>query len=599
MGLSSNEIKAAKLGMSVSQYKKLGKPKVAPKKSSSSSNIARTSSGTPDYVSMIKKDYYSTRGQINPEHSQEYTEFFKEAKKEDDKKKKSSSSKISTPISTPVNTSQRESAVLGASTSKTPNIVASNPTKFGSFLQGANEGIGKALNLGGGRVFNKDYGVTENSYLNDILNLFGVPSVNAALRDNPATGGDYRNPNTVSAINYSDIGGEGEQRAIEQQLNSGNTPTTNYTSTNNNPWSTPRKTNNDNNNNDRRTPSPVNNPFVPQPNPYQAPTPNIYQSISPQSQPDYGNNQGDQGTVQRMGGRGAFSTGEFANGGGGYGFSGNIGGSPVSEEEFLLNQLLGINTTQAQEGFIPDQNQIDAMNAEENAMLRQGGFQGIGNNGINTGGYSGGATGGYQGTPTGGAQQQPTGGSQGYDAQVKQQEKLFKQQEKAQKKALEELIKSIKSQYSQSQTEGTTSLEKSKQEDLLKLSGLFGFANQDPNSEQRMQYEQRSRNDYAGQLADFLAKLSTAQNQEIGGARQNYQGNLSNIASQRAQAMQQLQQARQEQEYKMAQLMQKAQPRYNAQTSSGIKESEIYQVQQELGVSRTQALKLLQEEANA
>lgn len=178
--------------------------------------------------------------------------------------------------------------------------------------------------------------------------------------------------------------------------------------------------------------------------------------------------------------------------------------------------------------------------------------------------------------------------------------KGFGAQEKAQKKALEELIKSItkqysgqldnlnsnysgqvnnlnsqydlqnsqlNSQYDTSTKQGTSALEQAKQQDLLKLSGLFNFgANQDPNSEQRIQYEGRANNDYAGQLKDLLAKLTTgrttdlqnlmstkdtnllnliqgqntnllnlnqAQNKEISGAKQNYQQELASIGNQR------------------------------------------------------------------
>lgn len=120
-----------------------------------------------------------------------------------------------------------------------------------------------------------------------------------------------------------------------------------------------------------------------------------------------------------------------------------------------------------------------------------------------------------------------------YKSQMKSQNKAFSAQEKAQKKALNELLKSIASQYGAQKSTGIDQLAKSKQEDLLKLSGLFQFANQDPDSEQRIQYEQRANQDYAGQQSDFLAKLAAAQAQAESQARQGYQSNISDIASQR------------------------------------------------------------------
>jgi hypothetical protein len=140
------------------------------------------------------------------------------------------------------------------------------------------------------------------------------------------------------------------------------------------------------------------------------------------------------------------------------------------------------------------------------------------------------------GSPSGGVAQQysqgETGGNPALDYQ-KQSLKGFSQQEKAQKRALNELLKSIKNQYSTKEKTGLSDLNKAKQEDLLKLSGLFSFANQDPDSEQRIQYEQRANQDYAKQQADFIAQLAAAQTQDISGAKQNYQKSRADIASQR------------------------------------------------------------------
>lgn len=312
----------------------------------------------------------------------------------------------------------------------------------------------------------------------------------------------------------------------------------------------------------RRTPTQVDNPY--QAPVYQKPIiPDIYSGLSPQSQPDYGNNQGEQGTVERMGGRGAFSTGEFANGGGGYGFQGTIGtGINQDDEQSLFNKILGIQTAQASEmpqqpmGNLSDYYSLAAKRATNTPYQS-----------LATGMYAPKAqptyqpqeaTGGYQAEPTGGYQAQATGGMQGggqsgFDmkGQTKSTDKFYKAQEKAQKKALEELIKSITGKYDESRDKGTKLLEKSKQQNMLRMSGLFGFANQDPNSEQRAQYESRLQNDAATQLSDFLANLMRGQSQDISSAKQGYQGQMADIASQRAQAMAQLQQQMQDYEDKM------------------------------------------------
>jgi hypothetical protein len=167
-----------------------------------------------------------------------------------------------------------------------------------------------------------------------------------------------------------------------------------------------------------------------------------------------------------------------------------------------------------------------------------------------------------------------TGG--GYAPQAPQQDpsidyaqqavKGYSKQAKAQKKALKELLKSIEKQYStdlgevntqydKDVTTGTTELDKAKQQDLLRLSGMFSFANADPNDEQRMQYTQRTSNDYAGQLTDLIAKLQEGKNKNITSlneakgknttsAKQGYQDTLSQIEEAKAQA-----------QYKVAQLL--------------------------------------------
>ena len=260
-------------------------------------------------------------------------------------------------------------------------------------------------------------------------------------------------------------------------------------------------------------------------------------------------NNGGAGTQQRFLGRGVLSNGVASNGKLDSEFSGASFGAPT-DGAFLEDQLrniLGVQTAQASEmpqmanfsgdsfGTIPMSSQTDprAMNyrgsqtfntnpTSQNEQVNDTRVQNPG------------------GSQSGGVAQQFSQGATGgdpmdnyYNSQLKTQNKAFSAQEKAQKRALSELLKSITNQYKTQQTTGIDQLAKSKQEDLLKLSGLFQFANQDPDSEQRIQYEQRANQDYAGQQGDFLAKLAAAQAQEESRARQGYQSQMSDIAGQR------------------------------------------------------------------
>lgn len=261
------------------------------------------------------------------------------------------------------------------------------------------------------------------------------------------------------------------------------------------------------------------------------------------------------GTQRRFLGNGMLSNGMASNGAGNYGIQGSLTGTGL-DEQTLLNQLLGIPTAQAQE--VQDFGTTEVSPQE---------FQSTFQNAFASGGLSGtnpfaqasfGQPSSFNptnqvqtnanqspqitqrsnpgGSQSGGVAQQysqgETGGSplEGY---YKKQQKGYSAQEKAQKKALNELLKSIKSQYSNEEAQGTTKLEKSKQEDLLKLSGLFNFANQDPNSEQRIQYQNRLSQDYATQLTDYLQQISQQRGQAISQAKQGYQGQLADIAQQR------------------------------------------------------------------
>lgn len=262
-------------------------------------------------------------------------------------------------------------------------------------------------------------------------------------------------------------------------------------------------------------------------------------------------NNGGAGTRQRFLGRGNLSNGIASNGNLDSEFSGASFGAPTDgmDDNSLLAELrniLGVQTAQASEmpqnagfqgdmGSLPMSSQTDprAMNYQgsrtfnmnptsQNEQMNDTRVQNPG------------------GSQSGGVSQQFSQGATGgdpmdnyYNSQLKTQNKAFSAQEKAQKRALSELLKSITNQYKTQQTTGIDQLAKSKQEDLLKLSGLFQFANQDPDSEQRVQYEQRANQDYAGQQGDFLAKLAAAQAQEESRARQGYQSQMSDIAGQR------------------------------------------------------------------
>lgn len=262
--------------------------------------------------------------------------------------------------------------------------------------------------------------------------------------------------------------------------------------------------------------------------------------------------QGRPGTRRQFLGNGLLSNGLASNGKLETGIEGLSMGAPMSEEDNLLNQLLGISTARAsdlpQQVSFGDSSPVDLQQAfasggltlDQGYSMPQFSQQNVNPTIQNpTGQYEQPRTSGGQnpgGSQSGGVAQQysqgATGGNPVLDYQ-KQAMKGLSAQEKAQKKALKELLKSIENQYKTKQTEGLSELEKSKQQDLLKLSGLFSFANQDPNSEQRIQYEQRANQDYADQQTKFLAQLAAAQAQEVSGAKQGYQNQMADIAQQR------------------------------------------------------------------
>lgn len=258
---------------------------------------------------------------------------------------------------------------------------------------------------------------------------------------------------------------------------------------------------------------------------------------------------GQPGTRRQFLGNGVLSNGMASNGKLDSGFDGaSFGVNPMDTEENLLNQLLGINTAQAAE--MPQTMESFGMTETPVSAFQQSFAQGglSGSNPfaqspqriqqqLNPTNVPTAPTIRPTQQPTADVTQQyaqgATGGSplEGY---YNQAQKGLKSQEKAQKKALNELLKSIRNQYKTQQESGLSELAKSKQQDLLKLSGLFSFANQDPNSEQRIQYETRLADDNSRQQADFMAKLAAAQAQEESGARQNYQKELGSLADKRS-----------------------------------------------------------------
>lgn len=560
MGLSSNEIKAAKLGMSVSQYKKLGKPKSAPAKSYSKPSVKGTSSGVPDYVSMINDTYNANRNgtrasqTVTPEKANE----MKKQPKYSSSKKSSSSKSTPTPIPSMLNTPK----VLGESTSKNA-VISANPNPASSSLW--RKGLGMGLDVlkntlpGGAVISNLAKG---NNF--DLTDILGIPAQASTIDD-------------YWKQQYQDE----QNNKVKQSVNDF-TGTNIFNTTNpiNSPVSTPRPTSSNNqsysdtsgdNNNRKSTPSPVSNPYnIPQQGNALS---DIIRSLI-EYKPDNTPTQSNRGTVQRPVGMGQFSSGQFSNGAGGYNLGGGgtvmgggDSGSPMDEN--LINQILGIETASAQE--MP----MQAMSQDYRGQTSP--VPGLTNNQMYTMEGNTPVWNSMQGPTNQGEQDyEPTNpGEQDYEPNVQQYSQGsaggqvpkfdnsgYKDAMKAQKKALNELIKSIKAQYAQSTKEGTTALDASKQQDLLKLSGLFNFgANQDPNSEQRIQYEQRTAGDYAGQLKDFLAKIAQGQTKDISGAQQGYQSSLAQIMQQQAQAKQAYQQQLADQEqmmwdrnYKMQQL---------------------------------------------
>ena len=99
--------------------------------------------------------------------------------------------------------------------------------------------------------------------------------------------------------------------------------------------------------------------------------------------------------------------------------------------------------------------------------------------------------------------------------------------------ALQALIDQINTEYGQTSQTSQDTLNQSKQKDLLGLSGMFSFANSDPNDEQRVQYTNRMTNDYTGKLNALLESINQQKAKDVGGAQSNY----ASLDAQAAQAL--------------------------------------------------------------
>ena len=544
---------------------------------------SKVSSSTKKYSSV--NDVYAKEGyMISPEHAeylynnqQAYTP--QNSAWEASPERRAQASKASKTTSTPIiggfqmpDTNVGGGKVLGASTSK-PNIKVSNPTSLGKGLQWANEALGYGYGKLTGaenpmlglsqQLMGGDTGWTEK-----LQNILGLPA-NAALRSDYESGGDYRNPQTVSAINPWDVGTGAEDRARAQQIAAGNeNPTTNYGTGFTTGYGGGGKISDvidsGNNNDNRRTSSrPVSNP-TPIFQPSQSSNiSQIFGGGSPQSAPqDFSNNtQSIDPSRRQLLGNGYFSNGIASNGKGDYGIEGAMTGTGGNqlEENNPLDDLLTVLGIKPQTAMAADTNmfpQTQSMtslfqpkNDYANSQLYRDTMDrlyGQSNQDVETAppvattqNQGGGVAQQFAQAP------QTNPATQYYQDSIKGYGKQEKDTERAYKKALKEMLKGIESQYKTSETTGVNDLNKQKVNDLQALASRFSFGlNQDPNSEQAVQYSQRTQNDYAGQLSDFLAKLAAAKTQDISSARSGNQSQLmqalQSIQGQRSSAQEKL-----------------------------------------------------------
>ena len=115
------------------------------------------------------------------------------------------------------------------------------------------------------------------------------------------------------------------------------------------------------------------------------------------------------------------------------------------------------------------------------------------------------------------------------------------------KRQIENLLNSLNSRYGEYKRTGTNELNKAKEGDLRKLASLFTAYNTS-DSEQRMQQQERTQNDYQDRLADLIAKLDTQKSQDI-----------TDVQNKGLDAYSQINQSRQSAQDKVAQLIYQAQ----------------------------------------
>jgi len=124
-------------------------------------------------------------------------------------------------------------------------------------------------------------------------------------------------------------------------------------------------------------------------------------------------------------------------------------------------------------------------------------------------------------------------------------EKMFKEQQKNLDKSKKGDLSALDTLINQASTEGQTSLNEAKGQDLGKLASLFA-AYGTSDSEQRMQQEQRTNNDYAGKLATLLSQLATQRTTGTNDINSSYNTAKNSIAQQRMNAQMQVQQMMQQ-----------------------------------------------------
>jgi hypothetical protein len=428
--------------------------------------------------------------------------------------------------------------VHGAAASGTPHPTASNQQGTGRGIQELNEKLGW-----GGASLSKHI----EDLLGGSLNLTERLHLNSFLRDDPLSG-TAENP----AINVNEIGTPAEIRAWGGDEAYRNRPyditgagTTRVRETTPITYDT-----GNNNNNNQRTSTRVSNPIL---GGTQSSLISALQGGSPQSAPSNQSGQSIDKTQRRFLGNGLLSKGTYGNGSGDYGMEGTFGDNQMSEEDNLLNTLLGIPTAKAAEmqTNLFNQPNTDSLGRPYTGYSAQNGGMST-RYGVDTPptftpkntlneDYESGATGGYKPQATGGS------GSGGVAQQYSQQgenpqEKYYKEAIKNAKKVMKETIKALEKEYKESEATGTAALNKQKREDLQAQSARFSFGlNQDPNSEQAIQYAQRTSNDYAGQLSDFLKKLASSKAQDISAAKQSYYDKQSTAQEKLAELMYNLQ----------------------------------------------------------